>query len=122
MTPEKRKEYYQKNKEHLKQQQRKYYKQNYQERKERNRDFRLRRMFGLEVGQYKILLEKQNFCCLICGRSQEELGKKLAVDHCHTTSKIRGLLCLHCNTALGQVQENIEVLQKMIQYIKDHND
>lgn len=44
------------------------------------------------------------------------IGKK--VDHCHTTGKVRGLLCNNCNTALGLVDDKIEVLKRMIKYLK----
>jgi len=43
---------------------------------------------------------------------------KLVVDHCHSTGKIRGLLCHNCNRALGLMQDNVETLQNAIDYLK----
>jgi hypothetical protein len=121
MTPEQRREYYQKNKEKLKEQQRTYYYLNYHKRKERNRDFKLRREFGLELGEYKRLFLQQNECCAICNTHQTEKARLFAVDHSHTTGKIRGLLCINCNTALGHVKDSVSTLEKMISYLKTHD-
>jgi hypothetical protein len=44
----------------------------------------------------------------------------LAVDHCHTTGKIRGLLCSKCNPALGAFNDNIEILNSAIKYLKEY--
>lgn len=58
----------------------------------------------------------QGGVCAICGTSPGK--KKLAIDHNHETDKVRGLLCMSCNIALGHTDENIEVLENMIAYIK----
>lgn len=63
-------------------------------------------------------LKKQQFCS-ICGC--EELGSKgLAIDHCHKTKKIRGMLCQNCNQALGKFKDNVLTMQKAIQYLIDN--
>jgi len=36
---------------------------------------------------------------------------------CHTTGKIRGLLCGNCNTALGLVKDSQDTLKAMLQYL-----
>lgn len=61
--------------------------------------------FGLSIEQYDNMLEEQKECCAICGRHQSLFKKRLAVDHCHTTGKIRKLLCARCNVDLG-IYEN----------------
>ena len=71
--------------------------------------------FTLE--DYNELLEKQNFCCAICGQHQSELTKALAVDHDHETGKVRGLLCFNCNSGLGALGDNVEGLLKALDYI-----
>lgn len=48
--------------------------------------------------------------CLICGE-QPPGGQALAVDHCHTTGKIRGLLCSRCNIGLGQFRDDPDLLE-----------
>ena len=62
------------------------------------------------------MLFQQNYCCKICG-NPEIKDKPLYVDHCHKTGNIRGLICSHCNTGLGNFYDNIELLQKAIDYL-----
>lgn len=50
------------------------------------------------LDEYNRLLRIQDYCCAICGVHEILLPRKLAVDHCHTTGKIRGLLCSSCNS------------------------
>jgi hypothetical protein len=42
----------------------------------------------------------------------------LSIDHCHNTGKVRGLLCDHCNKGLGLFKDNIDYLNKAIEYLK----
>lgn len=87
----------------------------------------LKRKYGITVKEYNELLEKQNFVCAICENGETTVDgktaskRKLAVDHCHKTNKIRKLLCWRCNVVIGKVEENIELLQKMINYLTKHN-
>jgi len=67
---------------------------------------------------YSKMLKKQDYKCRICGISTEELDKNLCVDHCHTTEKIRGLLCSNCNSVLGFSKDNIDVLKSAIKYLR----
>ena len=57
----------------------------------------------------------------ICRKCNKETGKlkRLAVDHCHETGKVRGLLCFHYNSSLGKFKDSIELLQNAIDYLKD---
>ncbi len=52
--------------------------------------------------------------------SGANLGK-LIVDHDHETGKIRELLCNRCNVVLGKVDDNAELLLRMVAYLKAHN-
>src|SRR5579863_6216370 len=67
------------------------------------RKSRLMKKYGLTVAQYEELSKQQNHRCLICNGENSYRGKliPLAVDHDHTTGKIRGLLCNSCNLGLG---------------------
>jgi hypothetical protein len=65
--------------------------------------------------QYEELLKKQNNKCLICG--EESKGRKLAVDHCHETGEVRGLLCGNCNQGLGLFKDDPELMQKAAEYV-----
>lgn len=61
--------------------------------------------FKLAPDLYRELYEKQNHCCAICKKPEDYGSKRLAVDHCHTTGVVRGLLCMGCNTAIGMMQD-----------------
>jgi hypothetical protein len=82
--------------------------------------------YGLTMEQYHKLLEDQNYGCKICGLKESTYRKRLSVDHDHSCCSgskscgncVRGLLCHHCNAALGNSKDNIEILQKMIDYLK----
>jgi hypothetical protein len=81
----------------------------------------LKRKHRITLEEYNALHKSQNGCCAACGIPQEKLSKRLAVDHDHVTGKKRELLCIHCNLALGQVKDNVEVLQKLIDYLNKHS-
>jgi len=67
------------------------------------------------------LLEEQNYSCAICGIQEEELTKKLAVDHNHETNIVRGLLCNGCNLGLGQFKDSVVLLSFAIEYLEQHD-
>lgn len=84
--------------------------------KEYNRAAQLRCKYGIETAEWDRLFEGQGRACAICRR--EEFGvKKPAVDHCHRTGVIRGLLCGPCNRALGYMRDDPEILQRAIAYL-----
>ena len=87
--------------------------------KKRARDKEYRRKYGIDLEKYDEILKIQQNLCAICERSCDT-GMNLAVDHCHTTKKVRGLLCKNCNTAIGLFKENIENMKKAISYIEFH--
>lgn len=80
---------------------------------------RLKTVYGVNKDLFKALLEKQNGLCIICGISQESLGRSLSVDHCHLTGKIRGLLCGNCNSGLGQFKDKPDLLLKAHRYLTE---
>lgn len=70
----------------------------------------IEQQFGISYGDYLALLEKQCGVCAICGKPetvtyQNGRIRTLAIDHDHTTGKIRGLLCFRCNTGLVYVED-----------------
>lgn len=81
--------------------------------------------YGLDVDSYMDMFNKQNGICLIC-KNPERDGKRLSVDHDHSCCDgayscgkcIRGLLCSRCNKTLGMVEDNIDYLNSMIEYLK----
>lgn len=87
----------------------------------------LKKTFGLSLEQFNAMLEAQGGVCAIC--KQPETAKNgwnkktrfLAVDHCHSSGKIRGLLCTMCNQGLGNFKDDLVSLHAAIQYLEHHN-
>lgn len=78
------------------------------------------RTFGLTPESYQALLETQNGCCALCERHHTEFSRALAVDHCHATGKVRGLLCSGCNTGIGNLKDDVGILQSAVAYLMKH--
>lgn len=74
---------------------------------------------GTDVGTVLRMNEEQGGRCLICGGLPTGNHGRLVLDHCHETGRFRGLLCGHCNTALGMFEDDTERLQKAIAYLKE---
>ena len=89
--------------------------------KESNRKKKLSKKYNMTVEKYDSMLKEQNNCCKICSTHESEFNKRLAVDHCHTTGKIRGLLCMACNILLGKAKDNINILNNAIDYLNNNN-
>jgi len=78
----------------------------------------LRSKFGITLDQYESMVKEQKNLCLICnGIEKDKKKKRLTIDHCHSTNKVRGLLCSACHTLLGMAKDNIEILQAAIEYL-----
>jgi len=77
--------------------------------------------FGLSAAQYNEMLASQNYKCAICGTTDSgTLHNNLCIDHCHTSDRVRGLLCTRCNKGIGHFGDNISKLQQAIEYLKNH--
>lgn len=81
------------------------------------RRYALKSTYGLTIEQYDSILENQNNCCAICKTDTPSGKGRFHVDHCHDTKKVRGLLCHHCNLALGNFKDDIPTLLNAIEYI-----
>lgn len=105
------KRWQQENKEHLHAYRREYR----QRRKSEERNAYLRRTFGVSNDDYDALLRAQADGCAICGRPP---GKSsLHIDHDHDSGRIRGLLCVGCNNALGQFRDRADLLSRAANYL-----
>ena len=71
------------------------------------RNYQLQRSFGITAEQYNLMFQEQHGLCYLCGKSQEINGRRLSVDHCHKTTRVRRLLCDQCNIALGYVETSL---------------
>ena len=81
---------------------------------EKQLQYRLKQNFNLSLEQFRKMEESQNGLCGICSKKPKEI---LCVDHCHSTGKIRGLLCRLCNSGIGALGDNEEVLRKALAYL-----
>ena len=84
-------------------------------------------VYSLTVEEYLALAEAQDECCAICGAvglasrelvSVADRKYLLAVDHCHETGQIRGLLCTRCNSLLGMARDSEEILMAAVRYLQ----
>lgn len=85
-------------------------------------DMNLRSTFGITLVDFNTMRNSQNFCCAVCSRNEKEFSRRLNVDHCHTTGKVRQLLCGPCNTALGLLRENLQTIESLKSYIMFHKE
>jgi len=79
----------------------------------------LSRRYNLSVAAYEAMLKGCNYSCMICGRHRDE-GAVLCVEHCNDTSKITGIACTKCNSAIAYMDHDPEVLRKAAQYLEDN--
>lgn len=77
--------------------------------------------YGIDVATYDRMLREQNGACAICGNASpggKGVHRKFAIDHCHSTGVVRGLLCNLCNPALGLFSDSPEKLRAAIKYLE----
>ena len=83
---------------------------------------KVKKLYGLTKEQYFTLIEKYNNKCAICGEQEETTLKgtlwNLSIDHCHTTNKVRGLLCHDCNVILGKLKDSVDMCKSIIKYLE----
>jgi hypothetical protein len=79
----------------------------------------LKKHYRLTLEQYEQMLSEQGYVCKICGKPETSKPHGLSVDHCHSTGKVRGLLCGNCNTLLGHAKDSTEVLLKCVNYLEN---
>jgi hypothetical protein len=99
-----------------------WYKKNRERGKIWRKNGHLRRSYGITLNDYNVLLEAQNNVCAICfgtfSGTNQHGAKKLAVDHCHDTGIVRGLLCENCNRGIGMFKHKQNLLESALKYIK----
>lgn len=86
----------------------------------------LKSKYNITLDQYESMRKAQNCRCYTCGKHENDISNAgptaLNVDHCHDTGQVRKLLCMACNIALGKVNDDVEILQRCIDYIKEHKN
>lgn len=88
-------------------------------RSEKARWARIKKEYGLTEFDVDQMLEKQKFQCPIC---ETNIQVGYHIDHCHTTNKVRGLLCQKCNQAIGLFKEKEEIFYRAAKYIEAHRE
>lgn len=76
----------------------------------------MRRKYGIAPDVFDALLMKQGSRCAIC-RCELDMGNHTCVDHCHSTGRIRGILCRKCNTGIGQFSDDPILLATALRYL-----
>ena len=136
---EKIKEYRKKNKEKIAAYSKEYRKKNkekiaaqvsghYYKNKKHKMSVYRQRKYGITPEGYDIMLKEQNYKCKIClikfnnnynKESKKDYAHAQQLDHCHTTNKIRGILCPFCNKGLGHFKDSTEILTNAITYLEE---
>jgi len=73
--------------------------------------------YGLTAEQWDAMFEAQGRCCAVCKRTETK-SWGWHTDHSHRTKVVRGILCDGCNRALGAVDDSIETLIALIEYLQ----
>lgn len=90
---------------------------------EAGRDYSFRRTYGITKADYEAMALAQGGLCKICGQrpsGKGRAGARLVIDHCHTSGKVRGLLCNICNLGLGYFREDTHRLERAKNYILEY--
>jgi hypothetical protein len=88
-------------------------------------DNRLKRLYGITTNDYESLAERQQKVCAICKNPETARdcrtgrARRLSVDHCHSTGRIRKLLCIRCNFMVGQVENSHVPLWAVLAYLAE---
>lgn len=81
-------------------------------------NYKYKKRYGISFKLYLLLLKKQHYRCKICSILDTECRyKKLNIDHCHKTNKVRGLLCGNCNKAIGLLKDNLTLVVNAAKYL-----
>jgi len=106
------KKYYEWNKEQRKDYAKKYNKVH----REEIRKYRVSHKYGLTLLEFNSLLSKQGYKCAICDKPLEN-RRDIHIDHDHKKGKVRGILCRSCNTGIGLLKDDPDIIYKAYNYI-----
>lgn len=119
----KSKRYREENKELVKKKKAEYFQKNKSRIQERWNKQVLRYRFGITPQQYDKMLADQGGVCKICKKFRlTKVQKRMGVDHCHKTGKLRGILCDWCNTGIAKFEDNESLLIEAIAYLKTNGN
>lgn len=78
----------------------------------------LKKKYGITSEQRDQMLVAQGGVCAVCGGDNSESKRNWHVDHCHTSGKVRGILCHLCNVGLGHFRDKPELLKTAAAYLE----
>ena len=84
------------------------------------RNYNLWNQRGITFNDRQVMFEEQDGRCAICGREESEFSRPLGVDHNHKTGQIRKLLCNHCNSVVGIVETQMDLVKKAEMYLAEY--
>lgn len=94
--------------------------------KKQSRRLKLKFRYGLTPDEYDQMFKEQNGLCAICGKKETQCNQygiqRLSVDHNHQNGKVRQLLCNRCNLLVGPMENNLELVDVVLDYLKEHNE
>lgn len=85
------------------------------------KDKMMRHKYHINKEEYDLMYQQQNGKCKCCGGDLTCKSKGPNIDHSHKTNKVRGLLCHNCNVGIGHFQDDINILEKAILYLKQND-
>jgi hypothetical protein len=80
--------------------------------------------YGITLEERDAFLAAQGGLCALphCRRAIRFGGRiqpdSAHLDHCHETNQVRGVLCAHCNTALGKLGDTVESIRAVLRYLE----
>jgi hypothetical protein len=93
---------------------------------QKDRGYKFKHRYGITIEQYEAMVIQQQGKCAICDKPEAAKWKgtdrvrSLSVDHCHSTGRVRALLCHSCNRILGLLGDDVERLRRAVTYLEAH--
>lgn len=79
-------------------------------------EYKRERKYGLVRPTFEAMVWLQDNRCLVCDQSFDDV--QLAVDHCHDTGAVRGLLCIPCNVGIGNLADDADRVRAAARYLE----
>lgn len=86
-----------------------------------HRKYYLKNKYDLTLPQFNRMKEVFSTDCMICGAATAENSRgrhNMCIDHDHDTGKVRGILCHHCNCAIGMFRDDVVRMKQAIEYLQ----
>jgi hypothetical protein len=86
------------------------------------RKWNRKKKYNFPPDLYDLRLSEQGNTCAICKTNTPGGRGQFHADHDHKTNQPRGVLCHNCNVALGNFQDNTEILRAAIEYLEKYSE